>query len=49
MDQMTERRADALIYRAMEARELQRELEHLQAKIDAIKLEAMDKLYHFTK
>jgi len=38
-------REDALLYRRMEAQELQRELEHLQAKIDAIKLESMEKIY----
>jgi hypothetical protein len=38
---------DTLMYMAAEARQLQRELSHLQAKVDAIKLQAMDKLYHF--
>jgi len=36
-------REDNLMYRKMEARELQRELDRLQTKIDAIKQEAMDK------
>ena len=38
-------REDALMYLKMEAQELQRESDRLQAKIDAIKLEAMEKLY----
>ena len=46
MKQMAVSREDALMYRRMEAQELQWELEHLQAKIDAIKLDAMDKVYH---
>jgi len=36
-------REDSLMYRAMEAKELQRQLECLQTRIDAIKLEAMDR------
>lgn len=36
-------REDSLMYRVMEAKELQRQQECLQAKIDAIKLEAMDR------
>ena len=36
-------REDSLMYRVMEAKELQRQQERLQAKIDAIKLEAMDR------
>jgi len=36
---------DALMYRRMEAKELQRKIEHLQTQIDAIKLEAMEKIY----
>ena len=39
-------REDALMYLRMEDRELQREAEHLQAKIDAIKLEALAKTYN---
>jgi hypothetical protein len=38
-------REDSLMYRVTEAKELQRQQECLQAKIDAIKLEAMEKLY----
>jgi len=38
-------REDALMYLKMETQELQRESDRLQAKIDAIKLEAMEKLY----
>lgn len=36
-------REDSLMYRVMEAKELQRQQECLQAKVDAIKLEAMDR------
>jgi len=36
-------REDSLMYRVMEAKELQRQQERLQTKIDAIKLEAMDR------
>lgn len=36
---------DGLMYLNMEAKELQRELEHFEAKIDAIKLAAMDEIY----
>ena len=35
---------NALMYLRMEARELQRESEHLQAKIDAIKCDAMERV-----
>lgn len=45
MQEMTDRMADALMYRAMEAKELQRQLDHLEAKMDAIKLDAMQKVY----
>jgi hypothetical protein len=38
-------REDSLMYRIHEARDLQRDLERLQTKIDAIKLEAMERLY----
>jgi len=38
-------REDALMFLAMEAKELQRETDRLQTKIDAIKLEAMEELY----
>jgi hypothetical protein len=33
------------MYREIEAREIQRELEHLKARIDAIKLDAMGRIY----
>jgi len=36
---------DALMYREMEAKEIQRELGHLQDRMDAIKLETMEKIY----
>ena len=36
-------REDGLMYLKMQARELQRESDRLQAKIDAMKLEAMDR------
>ena len=38
-------REDGLMFLAMEAKELQRETDRLQTKIDAIKLEAMEELY----
>ena len=38
-------REDSLMYLDMDAKELQREQERLQAKVDAIKLLAMDQIY----
>lgn len=43
---MEGKRRDHLMYIEMENRELQRELEHLQTKIDAVELEAMGKIYN---
>lgn len=36
---------DALMYRRMETDELRQEFEHLQAKVDALKLADMENLY----
>jgi hypothetical protein len=45
MEQTSELRDDALMYRRIEAQQIQRELEHLKDKIEAIKLEAMNRIY----